>query len=368
VKACKLFPLVNFSIQDFPKVGKALRNPMEKRCTFRTERELFHADTCEPLKRAAASGGLRLEAISRGGYPGTRLPGNELKELCMAGFWNAPGQQDWGLGWHCNEGIEIGYVSAGRLPFGVGEKFLTVEAGELTITRPWQRHRLGKPNVPACHYSWLILDVGVRRPNQAWQWPKWLLLPKSGLDRLTETLRQNEDPVWHGDRRIGECFSRLDEIVARGVDEMNLARLKIMINELVILLAELLESRNPKLDASFSSGDRTVRLFLENLTRRLDEPWTLESMADACGLGRTQFSTLCRKITNLTPISYLSQIRLKNAACMLTTDPQRGVTEIAFCCGFQSSQYFAKAFREHHGLSPSEYRQREASGGGQSTR
>jgi AraC family L-rhamnose operon regulatory protein RhaS len=102
---------------------------MEKRRAFRTERELFHADTCEPLKRAAAGGGLRLEAISRGGYPGTRLPGNELKELCMAGFWNAPGQQDWGLGWHCNEGIEIGYVSAGRLPFGIDQKSLTVGAG-----------------------------------------------------------------------------------------------------------------------------------------------------------------------------------------------------------------------------------------------
>jgi hypothetical protein len=225
---------------------------MEKRRTFRTERELFHADTCEPLKRAVASGGLSLEAISRGGYPGNRLPGNELKELCMAGYWNAPGQQDWGLDWHCNEGIEIGYVSAGRLPFSVGSKSMTVGPGELTITRPWQRHRVGDPNVPACHYSWIILDVRMRRPNQLWQWPKWLLFPKSGLDRLTETLRQNEDPVWHGDRRIGDCFSRLDEIVARGVGETNLTRFKIVINELVVLLAELLESSNPHLDASLS--------------------------------------------------------------------------------------------------------------------
>jgi AraC family L-rhamnose operon regulatory protein RhaS len=329
---------------------------MEKRRAFRTERELFHADTCEPLKRAAAGGGLRLEAISRGGYPGTRLPGNELKELCMAGVWNAPGQQDWGLGWHCNEGIEIGYMSAGRLPFGIDQKSLTVGPGELTITRPWQRHRVGDPNVPACHYSWIILDVGMRRPNQPWQWSKWLLFPKSGLARLTEMLRQNEDPVWHGDRRIGDCFSRLDEIVARGVGETNLARLKIVINELVVLLAELLESRNPQLDASLSGSEWTVRLFLESLTRRLDEPWTLDSMADACGLGRSQFSTLCRKITNLTPINFLVQIRLESAALLLATEPHMSVTEIAFRSGFQSSQYFAKAFRECHGHTPTEYR------------
>lgn len=335
---------------------------MEKRRTFRTERELYHADTCEPLKRAAASGGLRLEAISRGGYPGTRLPGKEMKELCMAGYWNAPGQQDWGLGWHCNEGIEIGYVSAGRLPFGVGSKSLTVGPGELTITRPWQRHRVGDPNVPPCHYSWIILDVGVRRPNQSWHWPKWLLFPKSGLERLTEMLRQNEDPVWHGDRRIGDCFSRLDETVARGAGETNLARLKIGINELVVLLAELLECRNPQLDASLSGSERTVRLFLENLARRLDEPWTLDSMAGTCGLGRSQFSTLCRKIVNLTPITHLGQLRLESAAALLAADPRLSVTEVAFRCGFESSQYFARAFRAKFGCKPSSLRLRGFAG------
>jgi AraC-like DNA-binding protein len=317
---------------------------------------LFHADTCEPLKRAAAGGGLRLEAISRGGYPGNRLRGNELKELCMAGYWNAPGQQDWGLGWHCNEGIEIGYVSAGRLPFSVGSKSLTVGPSELTITRPWQRHRVGDPNVPACHYSWIILDVRMRRPNQPWQWPKWLLFPKSGLERLTETLRQNEDPVWHGDRRIGDCFSRLDEIVARGMGETNLTRLKIVINELVVLLAELLESSNPHLDASLPSSERTVCLFLENLVHRIDEPWTLDSMAAACGLGRTHFSTYCKKLCNAAPVDYLTRIRVETAARFLAIHPGLSVTEIAFRCGFQSSQYFANVFRKVHDQCPSAYR------------
>lgn len=274
----------------------------------------------------------------------------------MAGYWNAPGQQDWGLGWHCNEGLEIGYVSAGRLPFGVGGKSLTVGPGELTITRPWQRHRVGDPNVPPCHYSWVILDVGMRRPNQPWQWPNWLLIPKSGLARLTEMLRQNEDPVWHGDRRTGDCFVRLDEIVARGVDEMNQARLKIVINELVVLLAELLESRNPQLDASLSGSERTVRLFLESLTRRLDEPWTLDSMAGACGLGRTHFSSYCRRLFNVAPVDLLTRLRVDAAARLLVESPLVSVTEAAFRCGFQSSQYFAKVFRAWQGCPPSAFR------------
>ena len=342
--------------------------PMEKRHTFRTEQELFHADTCEPLKRASAEGGLRFEALSRGSYPGTRLPRHELKELCMAGFWNARVAQDWGLGWHCNEGIEIGYLSAGTLPFGIGSRSAVLEPGTLTITRPWQRHRVGDPSLPPCHYSWIILDVGVRRPNQPWKWPKWLFFPQSGLDRLTEMLRQNEDAVWHADRRIGACFQRLDAAVAHGTADTNLARVKIAINELIILLAEMLGARNPALDVSLTGSERTVRLFLENLALRLDEPWTLETMAAACGLGRSQFATLCRKIVNQTPVDHVIHLRLQAAACLLVKNPAMSITEIAFVCGFGSSQYFAGAFRSRYGCPPREYRRNSAQRGAKRVR
>lgn len=329
---------------------------MGDRRTFRTERELFHADTCEPLKAAASRGDIRLAALGRGSYPGTRLPRHDLREVCMAGFWSAPRAQDWGLDWHCNEGIEIGYLSAGTLPFSVGRASFQVEPGGLTITRPWQRHRVGNPCVPACHYSWLILDVGIRRPNQSWHWPEWLLLPKSGLKRLTDTLRQNEQPVWRADPTIGSCFARLDETVALDAGDAKHTKLKILINELVVLLAELLQSRNPRLDKSLPSSERTVRLFLDSLRDRLDEPWTLDSMAEACGLSRTHFATCCRKLTNVPPVEYLTHCRVDSAAGMLTNHPSLSITEIAFRCGFQSSQYFARVFRAHRGYSPSQHR------------
>jgi AraC family L-rhamnose operon regulatory protein RhaS len=335
---------------------------MRRRTTFRTARELFHADTCEPLKQAAALGRVRLAALGRGSYPGGRLPGRDLKELLMAGYWDAAADQDWGLDWHCNEGIEIGYLAAGRLPFAVGEKSFLLEAGDLTITRPWQRHRVGNPNVSASYYSWIILDVGMRRPNQPWHWPKWLLSSKSGLKRLTDMLRQNEQPVWRADRKIAACFGRLDEAVTRGGADADPARLKIVINELVILLAEMLESRDPHLDESLSGSERTVRLFLENLKHRVDEPWTLDSMAEACGLGRTHFSTYCRKLFNVAPVEFLTRVRIEAAGRLLLENPPVSVTEAAFRCGFQSSQYFAKVFRARQGCAPSEFRRQAVAG------
>lgn len=329
------------------------------RRTFRTSSELYHADTCEPLKAAAADGQLKLEALGRGSYPGTRLPENDLKEIFMVGYWNASFEQNWGLDWHCNEGLEIGYLTAGKLPFQVDQKIYQLNAGDLTITRPWQRHRVGNPHVPANHYSWLILDVGMRRPNQPWKWPDWLLFPQASLSRLTDMLRQNEQPVWQANREIARCFERIDETVSLGNGIANQTRLKILINELIVNLAELLESRKPQLDESLTGSERAVLLFLENLDRRLDEPWTLDSMAKTCGLGRTQFTQYCRKLVNVAPVEYLTRRRLDFAVRLLLDQPELSVTNIAFLCGFQSSQYFSKVFREHHSHSPSEYRKRQ---------
>lgn len=329
---------------------------MKQRSTFRTARELYHADTCEPLKAASARGDLRLAALGRGTYPGVRLPNNDLKEILMAGYWNATFEQDWGLDWHCNEGLEIGHLAAGKLPFRVDRKIYQLKPGDITITRPWQRHRVGNPHVPANHYSWLIMDVGMRRPNQAWNWPDWLLFPPTSLQRLTELLRRNEQPVWRSNREIGRCFHRIDETVALGDAAANQTRLKILINELMVLLTELLESRNPHLDDSLPSSERTVLLFLEGLDRRLDEPWSLDSMAEACGLGRTHFAHYCRKLVNVPPMEYLTRRRLDAAARYLLDRSGSSITGIAFRCGFQSSQYFARVFRQRHGHSPSEHR------------
>lgn len=326
--------------------------------SFRTAHELFHADSCEPLKRAAAAGTVRIAALGRGTYPGARLPKNDLREICLAGYWDAPGAQNWGLDWHRNEGLELSFVETGQLPFALdGGKSLLLEPGQLTITRPWQRHRVGNPNVPAGRFHWLIIDVGVRRPNQSWHWPPWFLYSRRALQRLTTLLRHNEQPVWQAGKDIARCFRRIGEAASAGVTTPEaMARLKLLINELIIVLAEMLESQSPHLDAALSSSERTIRLFLKDLPARIDEPWTLESMARQCGVGRSQFATCCRRITNVSPIEHLIRCRVDAAARMLVEKPDLSITAAAFATGFQSSQYFATVFNRRLGCSPRDWR------------
>jgi AraC family L-rhamnose operon regulatory protein RhaS len=327
--------------------------------TFRSPGQFFHADACEPLKQAAAAGTVRIAALGRRTYPGERLPTNDLREVSLAGYWDAASDQSWGLDWHCNEGLEFSFVEAGQVPFAIegGRSFL-LEPGHLTITRPWQRHRVGNPNVPASRFHWLILDVGVRRPNQPWVWPPWLLYPRAGLQRLTTILRRNDQPVWRANDEIARCYRKLGKAASLGVTNPEaIARLKILINEFFIAIAEMLEHRKPLLDESLSGSARAIRLFLKELPGRVGEPWTLESMAKNCGLGRSRFATLCNQITNVPPVEYLIRCRVEAAARLLVKRSEMNITDVAFACGFQSSQYFATVFRQRFKCSPSTWRE-----------
>ena len=319
--------------------------------------ETYHADRCEPLRAAVRRGEVRLSALVRSGYPGRVMPAAMLPAVSTVGFWDATGTQSWGLDWHRNEGIELTYLSRGKTEFLVEKEHFALESGHLTITRPWQRHRVGNPNVGPSRLCWLILDVGVRRPDQAWNWPDWLILSPGDLLRLTTLLSHNEQPVWRANDEIGACFERLATLVqARNPLDVQ-TRLRLYINELFISLRELLEEEKATLDPHLTSTHRTVELFLHGLPQHLEHPWTLPEMAGQCGLSASAFTQYCSRITNLTPTKYLVRCRVEAAKRLLTGQPDLSITDIAFACGFQSSQYLATVFHQKTGKSPRAWRE-----------
>jgi AraC-like DNA-binding protein len=66
-----------------------------------------------------------------------------------------------------------------------------------------------------------------------------------------------------------------------------------------------------------------------------------------CRFFKTHFHT--------TPISYINQYRVTQAADLLTGS-SLSILEIALHTGFESPSYFASIFRRTFGMSPEEYR------------
>jgi len=325
---------------------------------FRGSDGSFRDDPTGPLRRARARGDIGLWAWGRREYPGESLTEGELPGLLSAGLWEVEADQDWGLDWHLNEGLEVTFVTSGHVEFATEAVQHRLQRGWVSITRPWQRHRLGLPNVTACTLGWFVLDVGALHPNQQWTWPEWIPLPEADLVELTRRIRGNERCVWRATPQLIGTFDRLEKTMREGHGS-RVARLGLGIAESLLELAELLNGDEPDADPYYSSAERTVSVFLQNLPASLDHQWTIDSMAAECGLGRTRFIYYCRQLVSTSPLEYLNGLRLDHAARLLVTTDM-SIADIAFACGYSSSQYFATVFRRHFGRSPRTGRERQA--------
>jgi len=319
--------------------------------------EESHPDSCEPVKLAVEAGEMDLFGIARNNYPGTRFKPHEVPGVSSFGYWKTTGKQTHGLPVHQNEGIELTLSLQGESPVAVdGSKYI-LGPGQIMITRPWQKHSIGNPRFPQGRIGWLILDVGVRHPHQEWFWPDWILLSKAELNSLTRALRQNEDAIRPVSPAYVETFNRLLLIAKSPEQPHRTSRIAILVNTLLLELFATFDAAPVTYQESLTDSMRTIRLFLEQLPKRLQEPWTLQTMAEACGIGLTRFATQFSTLTGETPAKYLMRLRMEVAG-ELIRHHDLSLLEVATQSGFSSTNYFIQVFSRYYHHTPAQYRKR----------
>jgi AraC-like DNA-binding protein len=316
-------------------------------------------DDCRPLREAVARGEVTMFALARGSYPGTPLKRGQLPGLMSLGSWNAVGPQTWGLPMHRNEGIEICCLLSGEVAFATNQDAVLLRSGDITITRPWQQHRLGDPVIRACHLFWMILDVETGSRRGDWELPDWVGPDAATRRAMLALFRRNQRCHFpeDGGRLRTAVIPALESLHEAG--PLRLARVAALVNDVLLHVTGILSGSIPHHHNDPHGYHQTIRTFFRGLEGDADaaaEPLTVAAMARACRVGVTHMTAVCRDIFNTTPAEHLARIRLGHAARMLAESPSATVTEIAFRAGFNSSQYFATRFRRQYGLSPGEFR------------
>ena len=85
---------------------------------------------------------------------------------------------------------------------------------------------------------------------------------------------------------------------------------------------------------------------------------SLEYVADKFNLSRSYLSKKFKTATGFGFKEYIINVRIQNA-CNLLLETNKSITDIAFECGFNDSNYFGDAFRKAKGISPHKYRKNE---------
>jgi AraC-like DNA-binding protein len=102
---------------------------------------------------------------------------------------------------------------------------------------------------------------------------------------------------------VKHCFREIAQAM-HSPHPSHASRIAVHLNHLLLSILELLRTGRTA-DEAVARRRATVRSFLKRLGEEpeaLSEPWTLEQMADACGLRTTAFVKYCHDVTNESPL------------------------------------------------------------------
>lgn len=102
-------------------------------------------------------------------------------------------------------------------------------------------------------------------------------------------------------------------------------------------------------------GMETIRGVLHHMESDMAHPWTLGELAEAAHLSPSRFSALFVQVVGTSPMDYLIQLRLSQAAHLLESSDKK-IIEVAAECGFRNLSNFNRLFKLHIGKLPSELR------------
>lgn len=127
------------------------------------------------------------------------------------------------------------------------------------------------------------------------------------------------------------------------------------------LLRDVVEKRGLRSTGwSHAIRDPQVRAAVALVHHDCARDWTLDSLAKAAGLSRSVLAARFREAMGDTPLAYVRTVRLQRAMRLLA-ESDGTLEQVAAQVGYQDAFGFSKAFKRAVGMSPGQFRRRDAS-------
>jgi len=234
---------------------------------------------------------------------------------------------------------EVVYVLSGRLRLRQGESYAEAAPGDAFVIPPRLLHHEETPPGETTEVIFVgVVFRGASGRRRAFPMP---LAPVLHLGR--------GHAVEHILRRI------LGEVNQRRPGYQGVVRAAV-----VELFCELARATEEPVIGAENLLDEETLAFGARVRHYLDEhyaePLKIDDLARRFCLSRQYFTRLFRQASGQTPHSYLTHVRLRHATALLA-DRALTIKEVAARVGFDDAFYFARCFKCHTGLTPSQYRE-----------
>ena len=256
------------------------------------------------------------------------------------------------VNWHWHDEIELCRVKKGRVHCHTSgsrvllepNQYLFVNSGVLHMYEPEKGSEDAETETILFHPA-LIVDPAsplfARYVSPLADCRAIPFFPLGGDGAWLASARSLFDEIYHLDRqRFGW------ELICRD-----------LVCRLWLLMAESL-SPGAQTTASAESAlvnDQRAKKMLSFIHQRYHEDLTIDTIAAAASVSRSECFRCFRRSINKKPIEYLTEYRIEQAIGLLRGSDLT-ITDICYRCGFSSPSYFGKVFRSVTGMPPRSYR------------
>ena len=124
---------------------------------------------------------------------------------------------------------------------------------------------------------------------------------------------------------------------------------------------EKIEKKNsteliPSMPVITSADEQFIHRVMQYMEEHIDDAsLNLSSFTAAMNMGRTAFTGKMKALLGLSPMDFVTDMRMKRAAQLLGSR-EFTVSEVAYKTGFNNPKYFSTCFKKYYGYRPSEFK------------
>lgn len=251
--------------------------------------------------------------------------------------------------WHWHTEFEFVYVETGTVYFGISEKQFALSEGQGVFINSKILHRYfsqEKAIVP----NFVLMPVFLA-PQDSLIYQKYVLpIMSSPMDYQIFS----SDIPWQA-----QVLSLMREITAA---QEKTCDVELVSSYLIQKIWHILyqntdvEHMGKKENYSASSQAR-LQLMMQYIHQDFAYNISLSDIADQAKVSKSTALNLFQRYLGISPVTYLVNYRLQEAAKLLASTEKK-VTVISKDTGFDSVDYFCKAFKKYYKLTPTEYRKK----------
>lgn len=229
---------------------------------------------------------------------------------------------------HFHSQIELYFVNEGKMEMLVSGQQKTLSAGDISISLGYDPHAYRTPE--ASRSSVLIIPAELC----------------DSFIEATKNKRLKNHFITRGENaeKIRAYFGEIKNSAANSIRQLGYVHL---------ILAELLEICEFTESEDRSSQDLYSKI-LFYIQENSKKPITSADIAKSLGYSQSYVSRYFKSNFGITLSAYLTVVRLKSAAALMSTD-KHSITYCAMESGFSSMRTFYRAFVAEFGCTPKEY-------------